>query len=77
MTEIFCMKCKTYMKVDKNGIVVQAGYGVREGDRYKCRQCGDEVISGFGEPHDAYPGQPFLKDEFSEVEVFVTERRHR
>ena len=77
MSEIFCLKCRTYMKVDKNGIVVQAGYGVRQGDRFKCPKCGDEVVAGFGEAHDAFPGQLFIEDELSEVEVFVTQRRQR
>ena len=55
-----CVKCQTTMRCDKNAVWVRdPAVGPLEptywcGDRYKCHECGAQIITGFGKKRDAY-----------------------
>ena len=43
-----CGKCHVEMNCEKNGVAVVSGEGLYHGDRYKCLDCGIEIVTGFG-----------------------------
>lgn len=49
-----CVKCRIEMKPEKNGVkwVTMADFGpyqIWDSDKWKCRKCGIEILSGFGQ----------------------------
>jgi hypothetical protein len=53
MRRPICVKCKVEMHPEQNGVQVEflvegRSLELYEGDKWKCRECGIEVISGFG-----------------------------
>lgn len=49
-----CVKCRREMRCDKNGVGADFGFGhVYAGDRFKCPECGLEILVCNGAPgHD-------------------------
>lgn len=45
-----CKDCRVEMDIEKNGVAVigKVHNKLRLGDRYKCPECGSEIITGFG-----------------------------
>ena len=49
-----CVPCGAFMRIEKNGVHVEEltdsglPYKLWEGDKYCCRSCGYEIVSGFG-----------------------------
>lgn len=53
MPRLICVECKSEMKPERNGVyfVERATFGPYKiwlCDKWKCRKCGKEVLSGFG-----------------------------
>lgn len=53
-----CLRCRKFLRVKKNGVVIEEGspraggawgpYKLWMGDLWRCPECGVEVIMGFG-----------------------------
>ena len=51
-----CVTCKKEMVCATNGVSVAPAHAPRHtynGDMFRCKECGNEVIIGFGNPHQA------------------------
>ena len=47
-----CSKCMARMHCIKNGeTIVYSMVAYQDGDRFQCPTCGNEIITGFGEPY--------------------------
>ena len=53
-----CVTCSEEMRCEKNehGVEIDCGFGSKRffaGDRYGCKQCGQQVVVGFGRSIDS------------------------
>lgn len=49
---IVCVKCQREMRCEKTGVGVHFGQGhVYAGDRFKCPECGANIVRTTAEPH--------------------------
>ena len=63
-----CVKCRLEMRPEKNGVkwVEMASFGpykIWDSEKWKCRKCGIEVLSGFGQT----ALKEHFQDKFSDV----------
>ena len=60
--------CGRFMQVAQNGVTVEeltedgAGYKLWDADRWRCPECGAEVVTGFGRAPLAEHYQPTYQD---------------
>ena len=49
---VICLKCSVEMRCHKNDVTaVFAGDHCYSGDSYKCPECGNETLTGCGQPY--------------------------
>jgi predicted RNA-binding Zn-ribbon protein involved in translation (DUF1610 family) len=64
-----CTDCKVEMRVQKNGIKVaheNIPTWVRSGDSYRCPNCGNEIVTNFGDAYESPNHDLIIKDAISE-----------
>lgn len=64
-----CVKCNVELKIETNGVAVldffmnnSAAYSLTLGDKWKCPECGFEVIAGFGDNPISFHGAQDFTD---------------
>jgi hypothetical protein len=58
MSGLVCLDCRKFLRVKKNGVVIEEGmpngsggwqsYKLWHGDLYECPDCGFQLVTGFG-----------------------------
>jgi len=69
-----CVKCGKFLKIKQNGVSVEEGmplndgmwgpYKIWQADLWECRECGIEIISGFGHRPIA---EHYKKEEYARI----------
>lgn len=64
-----CAPCGVFMRIERNGVTVEEQtedgepYKLWDADKYRCPQCGHEIVSGFGREPIAEHYQPTYREQ--------------
>jgi len=82
MSKPSCVKCEKYMHPEENGVYLAETAGIERklyrvwmGDKWKCRVCGYEVVSGYGQGPIAWRHGEGIKNVVKCVETLEEEGR--
>ncbi len=73
-----CLPCGRFMRIEKNGVTVEEQtedgepYKLWDGDKYRCPECGYEIVSGFGREPLAEHWQPTYRQARERLAPIVT-----